>query len=73
MASLSFTASSGQVYMVDGPWEVRLTEAQCDQLLDIFDEANAVRSFNDLYAACSLAGHVEKVVSRKALRLVVSR
>lgn len=67
----TYFASEGRVYLRDGPWDVRLSEPQVEQLLSIFDTANAVYLFNELYAASVEAGHVPGVFSRKpALRVV---
>jgi hypothetical protein len=72
MASLTFYADQGHVFMQDGPWSSRLTQAQCDVLLDIWDECNAVSAFNSLYEAVQAAGYLPPVITNRALRLVVS-
>jgi hypothetical protein len=68
LPSLTFWAEGSQVYMADGPWSVRLTESQCDQLLCIWEDVNAVEARGSLSAACEKAGHVPRV---SGLRVVV--
>jgi hypothetical protein len=72
MTALTFWAENGQVYMADGPWSARLDQAQCDTLLDIWQEVGAVSSFNALYSAVQAAGYLPPVITNRALRLVVS-
>lgn len=68
MSALNFFADNGAVYMRDGPWSSRLTQAQCDCLLDIWDECNAVSAFNCLYDAVQAAGYLPPIITNKALR-----
>lgn len=71
MGGLTFYAERGQVFMADGPRSARLDQIQCDTLLDLFDAAGAVNSFNRLYDAVQAAGYLPPVLSRRPLRLVV--
>jgi len=61
MAASTFFADRDQVYMRDGPWEVRLSTDQCEGLLTIFEEANAIKAHTSLYDACQAAGHIPRV------------
>jgi hypothetical protein len=73
MAGLTFFAERGTVYMVDGSWQARLDQIQCDTLLDIWDSAGAVTAFNSLYEAVQKAGYLPPVITKRPeLRLVAS-
>jgi hypothetical protein len=69
----TYFARNGDVFVSDGPWDVRLTPMQVDQLLDIFDSANAVTHFNALYEAAKQAGQDPCDYARKPLLRVVAR
>lgn len=58
MTTSTYFVLGSAVYMRDGPWDAKLTQAQTDQLLAIFDEAGAVQWFNRLYEACEIAGYI---------------
>lgn len=59
----AFIPAGSEVLMITEAGPVRLTNDQCERLLDIFDEAEAVRPFNELYAAHVAAGGLERVTS----------
>lgn len=68
MAGFTFYAERGQVFMTDGPWSAKLNQAQCDTLLDLWDEIGAVTSFNRLYDAVQGAGYFTPILTTRALR-----
>lgn len=70
MGQSTYFTRNGHVYMADGPWEARLEPRQCDQLLGIFDEANAVTHFNALWEAMDAAGLCPSTFGRPRLQLV---
>lgn len=72
MAASTYFARDGHVYIVDGPWEARLSPAQCDQLLGIFDTANAVTHFNALWAAMQAAGLCPSTFGRRPTLVLVT-
>lgn len=49
--ALTFTPGAGVVYMRDGAREITLLPQQVEQLLDIWEAADAHPWFNDLYEA----------------------
>lgn len=69
MSALTFFVEGSQVWMRDGPRDVRLTDAQVDQLLDIFEEADATSAFLSLYDVQRKALG-EDFIPRSHLRLV---
>jgi hypothetical protein len=71
VSTLRFFAENGKVWMTDGPRDVRLTDAQVDQLLDIFEEADATGIFLRLYDV-QRAALGEDFIPRSHLRLVSS-
>lgn len=70
----AYFARNGSVFVSDGPWEAKLTESQCDGLLSIWDAADAVSLFNQLYDAMTAAGLNPCTYARRpTLRLVSDR
>jgi hypothetical protein len=68
---LTFRGIPGHVFFRDGPYrEVELTEDQCESLLDIWQAAEAVETFNELFDACRHAGFNPSTYGFKHLRLV---
>jgi flagellar motor component MotA len=69
VSTLRFFAENGKVWMADGPRDVRLTDAQVDHLLDIFEECDATGIFLRLYDVQRKALG-EDFIPRSHLRLV---
>jgi hypothetical protein len=70
-----FTVSDGAVWMVGEHKPCRLSDWQCDQLLDLYEDAGAADLFNRLYAAQRKAMgelHMPRVSSLRGLSLVVN-
>lgn len=60
MTSPTFATERGQVVMLTDGGPYTLTHGQCDRLLDIFEEAEAVHPFNQLYTALLAVGGIER-------------
>lgn len=71
MRTLTFRGIPGTVFMRDGAFrEVELNQDQCESLLDIWQQAEALETFNDLFDACKDAGFSPSTYGFKHLRLV---
>lgn len=66
----TYFARDGSVFVIDGPWEARLEPRQCDRLLTIWNDANAVTLFNALWQAMKEAGLEPSTFARPRLTLV---
>lgn len=66
----AFTVERGLVVMDTANGPVRLQPDQCERLLDIFDEAEAVAPFNALWDAHVANGGLPRVSSLKGTRPV---
>lgn len=69
----AFTVERGLVVMDTSSGPVRLQPEQCEGLLDIFDRAEAVTPFNDLWDAHVANGGLPRVSSLKGTRPTAAR